>query len=418
MSRKIELYNNLMNLVANNEAFFYRDYSVENFVYRVFDYRLASYTDWLPNDALHCRGTCFELDYDTLEPLRIASVPFRKFFNRGEVPCRANVLRERLEALVMTNMEHHLAVGYEVMEDDELLEHFPHIKPRDYNDIDAIYEKVDGSLMSSMTIGHERKLWLKSKGALFSEHAKRANKLLDTEEYKELKDWVYTFTTIGYTVVMEYTDPHPDYRIVVGYDKPQLTILGLVSNDIQKEIIRMEEQFPEQFRKFMVKNIIGEIDNVEQFINKDYKDLKGIEGFVIRWKDGYREKIKTDWYMVRHHIKDSINVPRRLYEAAVYDTLDDSKVIFKDDEGALQLIEEMEELVFGIYNHTVDMVERYYERNKHLPQKDYAILGKKELEGGHFNLAMAKYHGKEVDYRQWMVKNRKKLTGIEDDENG
>jgi hypothetical protein len=62
----------------------------------------------------------------------------------------------------------------------------------------------------------------------------------------------------------------------------------------------------------------------------------------------------------------------------------------------------------------VDTVERFYERNKGLERKDYAILGQKELESIHFGLAMNKYIGRPVEYKDAMVKNRISY-GVKDD---
>lgn len=64
MTRQEELYTNLMSLVASNEAFYYVDHVLNSCIYRVFTYRLASYTDFLEPDALECRGHMFRLDLD------------------------------------------------------------------------------------------------------------------------------------------------------------------------------------------------------------------------------------------------------------------------------------------------------------------------------------------------------------------
>jgi hypothetical protein len=75
----------------------------------------------------------------------------------------------------------------------------------------------------------------------------------------------------------------------------------------------------------------------------------------------------------------------------------------------------MELFVEGKYNHLVDTVERFYERNKHMERKDYAILGQKELEKMHFGLAMSKYTGKPVNYKEFMAKKWKEF-GLKDEE--
>jgi len=134
----------------------------------------------------------------------------------------------------------------------------------------------------------------------------------------------------------------------------------------------------------------------EEFINS-VDDMVGVEGVVFRMANGQRVKKKGLWYLALHHTKDSITIPRRLFEAVLEEATDDLRTMFRDDELAIKMIQEMETFVEQKYNHMVDTVERFYERNKHLDRKDFAILGKAELEGTFFGLAMSKYVGREGD---------------------
>lgn len=145
------------------------------------------------------------------------------------------------------------------------------------------------------------------------------------------------------------------------------------------------------------------------------KEVNGqmIEGFVIRLASGQRVKIKTLKYLALHHTKESINSPRRLFEAVLEEATDDMRTMFRDDEVAIKMIEEMESFVEKKYNHMVDTVERFYEHNKSLDRKSYAILGQKELERSFFGLAMQKYLGKDVDYKTFM-KKQWKYYGLKD----
>ncbi|UQJ95715.1 RNA ligase 1 and tail fiber attachment catalyst [Klebsiella phage CPRSB] len=44
---------------------------------RIFNYRMASYTDWLKPGALECRGIMFEMDGDT--PYQSSAALWRSF---------------------------------------------------------------------------------------------------------------------------------------------------------------------------------------------------------------------------------------------------------------------------------------------------------------------------------------------------
>jgi hypothetical protein len=88
--------------------------------------------------------------------------------------------------------------------------------------------------------------------------------------------------------------------------------------------------------------------------------------------------------------------------------------MFVDDPLALKMISDMETFVDAKYNHLVDTVERFYERNKHLDRKDYAILGQKELGKLEFGLVMQLYTGREIDYKE-VMKKRWKHYGLSDE---
>ena len=83
-----KLYDDLMALVEESEAFYYKDFLAEGVIYRIFNYRLASYTEFLRPGALECRGHMFEVTDDSREAraIRLASLPVEKFFNLNENP--------------------------------------------------------------------------------------------------------------------------------------------------------------------------------------------------------------------------------------------------------------------------------------------------------------------------------------------
>jgi T4 RnlA family RNA ligase len=210
---------------------------------------------------------------------------------------------------------------------------------------------------------------------------------------------------------MEYTGPQN--RIVIGYMKPRLTVLAVRSNVTGEyyPLEGFEMNWPDA-AQFFVKNHIDDIDDVAEFM-ASVPEMEKVEGFVV-WLDNLTVKIKTEWYMVLHHLKDSINSQRRLYEAVVYETIDDVRAQFYDDPLALQTITDMEERVRPIYNNMVTLVEGFYEANKGLGRKEYAIKGQAECGKMYFGLAMSLYLGKEINYKEHMVKHRKDY-GIKDD---
>ena len=365
------LYANLMALSEADDAFYYVDQMLASNLYRIFLYRLASYSQWLLPDALESRGITFHIDL-VGRPVALVSRPLHKFFNWQENP---------------------FTMDLEFTEDTVV----------------SVLDKMDGSLISTMNVDDD--IWLKSKGSLFSEQAMASNALLNTEEYEPLKDFLTLMLSNDCTVCLEYTAP--TNRIVIGYPEARLTVLAIRENSTGLyQPLELWEYDAGEAAQYFVKNHVENIDDVTAFVNGIH-DMEKVEGYVV-WLNNITVKIKTEWYLVLHYLKDSINSQRRLYEAVVYETIDDVRAQFWDDEVALQIIEDMEEKVRPIYNNMINLVEQFFLDNKHLDRKEYAIKGQAECGKLYFGLAMSKYLGREVDYKAHMVKYRKEY-GIRDD---
>lgn len=371
-----KLYNNLMELVQTNEAFYFADFE-DGVRYRIFNYRLASYSDFLKPGALECRGVMFEIHGEGYgaTPVRLASLPMEKFFNLNENPFTMNL---------------------------------------DLSTVVELELKADGSLMSTYlhpSKTGEIELRLKSKGSIASEQCLHAMKLLARDENRDFFNELRDIAMFGATVNMEWCAPQ--HRIVLGYEKPQLSVLNVRLNATGQYLSHDDLWAYPKVAEHLIERLTT--GDPERFI-KLIPDMQGIEGYVLRLASGQRVKIKTAWYLALHHTKDSINSPRRLFEAVLEEATDDMKSMFHDDPLAIKMIAEMETFVEKHFNHMVDTVERFYERNKGLDRKDYAILGQQELDRMHFGLAMNKYTGKEVDYKGFLKKKWKDL-GLKDTDN-
>lgn len=374
-NNQLRLYEHLIALTKSNEAFYYQDFNLDSKTYRIFNYRLASYSDFLLPGALQCRGTTFEVQDN--QPICLAVLPMDKFFNLNENPLVIDL---------------------------------------DLSKVQAIEDKADGSLMS--TYIHNNVLRLKSKGSLFSEQALAAMDWL--AENPLLLNPLHYWTTKGWTINLEWCSPV--HRIVIGYSEPHLKVLNA------RNTIEFNQYMPHAslVGYFGEDNVIKRYPFTDpvQFINS-IPSMQDVEGFVV-WLPDMCVKVKTDWYKSLHHAKDSVNNPRRLFEAILDEGIDDLRSLFYHDPVAMQLIDSMQLKVDHIYNSMVNNVERYYDANKHLDRKEYAIKGQQDesLKTGalsYFGLAMNKYVGKRVEYKEFLKSKWKELglkdISLEEDEN-
>ena len=354
---KSMIYTDLMKLTEDSEAFYFVDQLLDNTIYRIFLYRLASYTDFCQKSALESSGIMFKID-DNDNAIKLVCVPPHKFFNLHENPFTMDI---------------------------------------DHRSVTNAFVKEDGSLIS--TFMHNDELRLKTKGSLSSSQAIDAMTWLDKPENSEMKGLLTYLTNKGITVNLEWTSPNN--RIVLEYSKSALIILNMRYNNNGIYISYMNQ--------FMVK------DDLNFYKDKSLDELRAakcIEGWVCRTKDGQLFKLKTDWYVHLHHTKNSINSSKHLFHNVINETSDDLKQLFVTDTDAISRILIMEDIVEKEYNHNCTLIDNYIIENKLLNKKDYAIKGKKELPKMLFSVAMSKYNNGKLSVKDIMIKNYRVYTDM------
>ena len=152
-----------------------------------------------------------------------------------------------------------------------------------------VYEKLDGSL--GILFWYQGKWILASKGSFVSEQALKGKQILNSK---------YNVEPIpkGYTTLLEII--YPENRIVCNYgDDEVLVVLSMISNASGKELdydsllkINEETGLP----------VVKKYDGIQ-----DYKTLKSLiskdrEGYVVRFRNGFRVKIKGEEYVRLHRI--------------------------------------------------------------------------------------------------------------------
>jgi RNA ligase len=173
-----------------------------------------------------------------------------------------------------------------------------------------IYEKVDGSLI---TIFNYRGDWIvSSRGSFTSEHAVAAQRLFDEFEVSMLDpNATYLFELIA-----------PWNRIVVDYgEREELILLGVRSKDYEcnyEELVSVS-----QYLGCKV---------TQRFSFEDYREIKKLnwknhEGFIVRFSNGDRCKIKFEEYIRLHKIMTEVstkNVWECLKSGHLIDTILDN----------------------------------------------------------------------------------------------
>lgn len=373
-----DLYLGLLDLVDNSEdkAFFFCDTTLDGITYRIFNYHLVNYTTFTTNlYAPYARGIMFKVTPEG-EYIDLVCLPMNKFFNYAE------------------GSVNHDSENTKVL---------------------AIHEKLDGSLISSYI--HKGQLKLKSKGSLSSDQALAAMEFLDKTENIELKCVVLILTLNGFTVNMEWTSPNN--RIVIGYDKDALRILN--TRSLRSHLLDLYFDKKQSYYAKNRQDILDKLETISltKLVEELYLEEQG-EGYILTLKNpqgSYQVKIKNFKYCDLHHLKDSINSTKALFNLVIKGQTDDLVEAFTNDPIALNIIKEMEDLVIPKFNNTIKLTQDFYTSNKELDKKSYAILAKETLSnntlGNLMSIAMNLYIGRETDYEEFANKNIDKFLGVE-----
>lgn len=358
--RQTDLYHNLMALTAS-EAFYHQEFTSNGHIYRIFNYRLASYTDFLAPDARECRGHMFEVDRNG-DAVELKTWCQEKFYNAYENPF---------------------------------------VMDLDFTQVDAIYDKLDGSLMS--TYMEDGQLKLKSKGSISSEQALAAMDWLDDPKQAMLYHNIASATEKGWTINLEFMSPN--YRIVLGYMNTHCKVLN-ARNRYTGEYV----DYMTLVSTFGAENVVKRIDVADtKAFCEGIPDMTDIEGFVVWMSDGRIVKMKCSWYISLHHSKDSVNNPRRLFECILDEGVDDLRGMFYTDQVAMMMIDQMQVKVDHLFNAMVKEVETFYTENKSLDRKEFALKGQADVTPMYFGLVMCLFLGKDPKYKDFLKKKWREL---------
>lgn len=235
------LYQDLMRLCETNEAFYYVEQEgSDGYTYRVFSYRLASYTDFQSRNATECRGHTFRKDVSDSGYTEwvLASLPPQKFFNYGE----------------------HLGWGTEI----------------DLSKIVAVMDKLDGSLISTVVDG-DGVFFLKSKTSFRSQQATDATNWLACKVNGNFVEGIHFAVNDGYTVNFEWVSP--DNQIVIGYTEPKLIVLNARHMETGEYMSRAE-----MLRLFGEENVVKSFDlpaDPHKFM-VDAEKMTDIKAFMVK----------------------------------------------------------------------------------------------------------------------------------------
>lgn len=175
-------------------------------------------------------------------------------------------------------------------------------------DTARVQEKVDGSIIKLYYYDNE---WRWATNGMIDANKAMANSLLNHSFYDLIKkannyrDIPFNELDKDYTYIFELVSP--ENRIVVEYNEYMLYHLGTRNNKTGQEIeVNIGIIKPKQYD-------ISDFDTCLATVNQFNKDSDNVdkEGFVVVDKDYHRIKVKSEEYMIYHHIIENGNLSKK-----------------------------------------------------------------------------------------------------------
>ncbi len=310
-------------------------------------------------EALECRGIAFDGQG------AVVSRPLHKFFNLGE--------KEWLSA-------------------DKL---------RQRNDLVGVFEKLDGSMIATAHV--DGQLQWRSKKSFNSDVVKLTRAFIEAPEQARLKAFAEDVASQGMTAIFELT--HPQARIVVAQDRPQLRLLHVRDNEtgayvlldpthaIHSLVALYEVPLVKRYDGLTLDEVLASLEAMDEQ-----------EGYVLQFANGDMVKTKCPWYL-RLHRSITFLRERDIAVAALTEVLDDVKGTLAEAGVDLGPVLEVESRLKARLVELTEQIETAVQATRHLERKEFALANKAHPL---FGLMMTAYLGKELDLKDWYMKNRLK----------
>lgn len=370
-SQSLPSYNECVEMCEKNDSPFYEaKVIVDGYNVSLFNYRLASSSDFKTYKSREMRGICFVFNKDGSLFKRF--ILLEKFFNLNQVP-------ESMYSVV-----------------------------KDYK-IKAISNKEDGSIASFVKLPND-KIVGKSKMGFDNEQADGINRVYKNN--KDVNSFVKWCLDNDIVPIFEYVSA--SNRIVLRYTNEELILLRLRDNKTGKHL-----------------NIIDHLDKLGSIriapFEDDHKDLDSLisnvtnsidkEGVVVQSEDSFGNdffyKIKGKWYCERHGLLTNDIYREHIIIGYILDDKIDDILgqIPEDEKEAHERIEKIIAIVKRVIDEKVQDIKKSYQVYLDMGSnnKEYALKFYKKEPNFGYVMQMAKGQDPYELAKEWLRDKTKRL---------
>jgi len=287
---------------------------------------------------------------------------------------------------------------------------FKNYEEHDPSEIDMtkkfeIFEKVDGSLIILFYYELRMEWIFASRGSFISEQCLEAKKMFNMNILKHLD----TKNTYLFEII------YPENRIVVNYgDKRDLILLGIIETSTGKEI-EYNTMKNEYSNYFTIVNKL-EIANINNFIELKKLEESNKEGFVVRFSDGFRVKVKFSEYVRLHGILTNVSnvvVWEHLMNGYDFDSIYNN-IPDKFYNWLQKTIAELQNNYYEIERESLKEFIRIYYINELIERKEFAY---EAVKSKYRSILFKLYDKKQYDDIIWVMIKPKYSKPFKNDDN-
>ncbi len=375
MKYTIPTLEHCLKITENNDSFYMTTNVVEGIKTVTFNYRLASYNDFVKPlidcdniDAFEIRGLTFVEYPDGFKRYLM----LRKFFNLGQT------------------------IGY--MYDD--------VKDKK---IVRVQDKLDGSMIRFVQLP-SGEIVAKTKMGFTNEQAIMAQKIHDKNHL--IQNLVRDTLNNGLAAIFELISPYN--RIVIDYSTSELRLLQVRDEETGEYDLNIDQWVSNYGVR--AADCDKEVISLDDYISLAEKE-HGFEGWVITMSDGQMLKLKTKWYCELHHLlTESLNKENHILIAILNENIDDAIAQIPDENEMKNKIIELTQVMNSFCNSQLSEIVKILSENVLTQEnrKDFALKYKSHY---YFGVLMKCYRGdwnEEMGTKQFRDFIQRKIEKLSD----
>ena len=234
------------------------------------------------------------------------------------------------------------------------------------NEPHIVLEKLDGSMIHPIPTEDWFSLATKSGITDISQQAE--NFIVDKPEYSF---FINMCISQNATPIFEWISRKN--RIVIDYPEDNLILTAVRWNSNGSYVPYNEiVEYQKKFNIPVVKAIAGDETDLQKIVDHIRKWDDG-EGVVIRFDTGHMVKIKADYYVLRHKIKEQVSQEKNVIKILLEDGLDDLVPLLAEND--VKLLQNFQKLFWkGVDEVSVELQEIYSRSDENQSQKDFALF--------------------------------------------